>query len=186
MRFISVIQSLEPWGNDVDALLKTHVCWNYLHLNRLKKLTNAQAEKQHNFDSIQSFHVELAWFSDNLSDSWKQADLSLSFLFVLRGCCFFFVPVELILVCSLQGLCAVCQLNLFPTPVLSSSAKKLLSQTEERGALSLLNSRGAAGNVGERKLFVTRSLGLIAGSCALSLAPVCLRHLFFTVAVKMG
>ncbi len=114
----------------------------------------------------------------------KQISLGLSF--VLRGCCFLFVPVELILVCSLRGLCAVCHLNLFPTRVLSSSAKKLLSQAEERGALSLLNSRGAAGNAGERKLFVTHSIGLIAGSCALSLAPVCLRHLFFTVAVKMG
>lgn len=90
------------------------------------------------------------------------------------------------MVCSLRGLRAVCQMNLFPTRVLSSSAKKLLSQAEERGALSLLNSRGAAGNAGERKLFVARNLGLIAGSYALSLVPVSLRHVFFTVAVKMG
>lgn len=116
----------------------------------------------------------------------ESKQISLSFFFVLRGCCFFCLPVELILVCSLRGLRAVCQMNLFPTRVLSSSAKKLLSQAEERGALSLLNSRGAAGNAGERKLFVARNLGLIAGSYALSLVPVSLRHVFFTVAVKMG
>lgn len=154
--------------------------FRYLRLNRLKKVTkrrfwNPPELRQHLLLSCAAGVIR------HLSEWQPKARGFLSSLF--SGMLLLSLPAELILVRSLRGPCAVCQLNLFPTRVLSTSARKLLSAGEESRALSLPNSRGATGG---KKLCVMRSLWLIAGSASLSLAPVCLWRLFFAVAVKTG